>query len=92
MRYQYNIKDVTVDHINNTIKTNDGLFESYQDKQGYSYWYDNTLKLTLGRHAYDYFFLVSKGYVFEHVAANIRHTYTDVINESISLLNRLKDA
>jgi hypothetical protein len=37
------------------VSTSDGLFKSYTDSDGYSYWQDNTI--TYGNHGTDYFFI-----------------------------------
>ena len=42
--------EVTID-----VATSDGLFKSYTDSDGYSYWKDDTI--TYGNHSTDYFFI-----------------------------------
>ena len=43
------------DEVTFDIATSDGLFKSYTDSDGYSYWQDN--QITYGNQGYDYFFI-----------------------------------
>lgn len=43
------------DEVTLDVATSDGLFKSYTDSDGYSYWSDK--QITYGNQSYDYFYL-----------------------------------
>lgn len=61
-----------------SIATVDGLYKSYTDSDGFSYWQDSSV--TLGSRSYDYFFIT------------VDFPYVEKYQEqAVSVLNRLID-